>query len=109
MPKIEFKVGEIECRLPARPGWRGHIDRASWQRATKIALPAAYNEAPVIEVETSLAADPAVIWGDGAFDWGKKVTASRTRFAREISQWIQTECPGLMIGVRRSAFDDPPF
>lgn len=34
---------------------------------------------------------------------------NRTRFAREIIQGIQAECPGLMIGVRLSAFDHPPF
>ncbi|HTL27697.1 MAG TPA: hypothetical protein VL282_00685, partial [Tepidisphaeraceae bacterium] len=34
---------------------------------------------------------------------------NRTRFAREIIQGIQRECPGLMIGVRLSAFDEPPF
>ena len=34
---------------------------------------------------------------------------NRTRFAREIIQGIQAECPGLMIGVRLSAFDTPPF
>lgn len=34
---------------------------------------------------------------------------NRTRFAREIVQAIQAECPGLMIGVRLSAFDHPPF
>ncbi|MDB5320226.1 MAG: 2,4-dienoyl-CoA reductase [Phycisphaerales bacterium] len=33
----------------------------------------------------------------------------RTRFAREIIGRIQSECPGLMIGVRLSAFDHPPF
>ena len=35
--------------------------------------------------------------------------AGRTRFAREIIGRIQSECPGLMIGVRLSAFDHPPF
>ena len=34
---------------------------------------------------------------------------NRTRFAREIIQGIQTECPGLIIGVRLSAFDQPSF
>jgi 2,4-dienoyl-CoA reductase-like NADH-dependent reductase (Old Yellow Enzyme family) len=34
---------------------------------------------------------------------------NRTRFTREIIQGIQAECPGLMIGVRLSAFDHPPF
>jgi 2,4-dienoyl-CoA reductase-like NADH-dependent reductase (Old Yellow Enzyme family) len=34
---------------------------------------------------------------------------NRTRFAREIIQGIQAECPGLRIGVRLSAFDHPPF
>ncbi len=34
---------------------------------------------------------------------------NRTRFAREIVQAIQAECPGLMIGVRLSAFDHPPY
>jgi NADPH2 dehydrogenase len=34
---------------------------------------------------------------------------NRTRFAREIIQGIQAECPGLQIGVRISAFDHPPF
>jgi 2,4-dienoyl-CoA reductase-like NADH-dependent reductase (Old Yellow Enzyme family) len=38
----------------------------------------------------------------GSFD-------NRTRFARQIIQGIQAECPGLMIGVRLSAFDHPPF
>ncbi|HEY7115745.1 MAG TPA: hypothetical protein VH475_04110 [Tepidisphaeraceae bacterium] len=33
----------------------------------------------------------------------------RTRFAREIIGRIQAECPGLLIGVRLSAFDHPPF
>jgi 2,4-dienoyl-CoA reductase-like NADH-dependent reductase (Old Yellow Enzyme family) len=33
----------------------------------------------------------------------------RTRFAREIIGRIQSECPGLMIGVRLSAFDHPSF
>ena len=33
----------------------------------------------------------------------------RTRFCREIIQGIQAECPGLLIGVRLSAFDHPPF
>jgi len=34
---------------------------------------------------------------------------NRTRFAREIIQGIQSECPGLIIGVRLSAFDQPSF
>ena len=34
---------------------------------------------------------------------------NRTRFCREIVQGIQAECPGLMIGVRLSVFDHPPF
>jgi NADPH2 dehydrogenase len=34
---------------------------------------------------------------------------NRTRFAREIIQGIQAECPGLMVGVRLSVFDAPPF
>jgi len=33
----------------------------------------------------------------------------RTRFAREIIGRIQSEVPGLMIGVRLSVFDAPPF
>jgi 2,4-dienoyl-CoA reductase-like NADH-dependent reductase (Old Yellow Enzyme family) len=33
----------------------------------------------------------------------------RTRFAREIIGRIRAEVPGLMIGVRLSAFDQPPF
>ena len=35
--------------------------------------------------------------------------AGRTRFCREIIQGIRAECPGLLIGVRLSAFDHPPF
>jgi len=35
--------------------------------------------------------------------------AGRTRFLREIVEGIQAECPGLMIGVRLSLFDMPPF
>ncbi len=34
---------------------------------------------------------------------------NRTRFMREIIKGIQSECPGLMIGVRFSSFDMPPF
>jgi 2,4-dienoyl-CoA reductase-like NADH-dependent reductase (Old Yellow Enzyme family) len=34
---------------------------------------------------------------------------NRTRFAREIIEGIRAECPGLMIGVRLSVFDHPPF
>lgn len=34
---------------------------------------------------------------------------NRTRFLREIVTGIQLECPGLVIGVRLSAFDFPPF
>jgi NADPH2 dehydrogenase len=34
---------------------------------------------------------------------------NRSRFAREIIQGIAAECPGLMVGVRLSAFDEPPF
>ncbi len=33
----------------------------------------------------------------------------RTRFLREVIQCIRSRCPGLMIGVRLSAFDFPPF
>lgn len=33
----------------------------------------------------------------------------RTRFMREIVEGIRAECPGLMIGVRLSVFDMPPF
>ncbi len=34
---------------------------------------------------------------------------NRTRFLREIVAGIRHECPGLVIGVRLSAFDFPPF
>jgi NADPH2 dehydrogenase len=34
---------------------------------------------------------------------------NRTRFARLIIQGIAAVCPGLMVGVRFSAFDFPPF
>ena len=34
---------------------------------------------------------------------------NRTRFMREIIERIRGECPGLMIGVRLSVFDAPPF
>jgi len=34
---------------------------------------------------------------------------NRTRFMREIVTGIQRECPGLVIGVRLSSFDLPPF
>jgi len=35
--------------------------------------------------------------------------SGRTRFAREIVGRIQAACPGLLIGVRLSVFDFPPF
>jgi NADPH2 dehydrogenase len=34
---------------------------------------------------------------------------NRTRFMREIISGIRSECPGLIIGVRISSFDMPPF
>ncbi|CAN5481295.1 NADH:flavin oxidoreductase [soil metagenome] len=34
---------------------------------------------------------------------------NRTRFARQIIEGIRAEVPGMMIGVRLSAFDHPPF
>ena len=34
---------------------------------------------------------------------------NRTRFAREIVEGIRAECPGLLVGVRLSVFDHPPF
>lgn len=34
---------------------------------------------------------------------------NRTRFARDIIAGIRAECPGLLIGVRLSAFDQVPF
>ncbi len=34
---------------------------------------------------------------------------NRTRFLREIITAIRAECPGLLIGVRLSLFDMPPF
>jgi 2,4-dienoyl-CoA reductase-like NADH-dependent reductase (Old Yellow Enzyme family) len=33
----------------------------------------------------------------------------RTRFIRELIEAVQSACPGLVIGVRISAFDFPPF
>lgn len=34
---------------------------------------------------------------------------NRTRFMREIIRGVKNECPGLIIGVRFSSFDMPPF
>lgn len=34
---------------------------------------------------------------------------NRTRFIRDIISGIRAECPGLMVGVRLSLFDFPPF
>ncbi len=34
---------------------------------------------------------------------------NRTRFLRQIVEGIQSECPGLLIGVRVSMFDMPPY
>jgi len=34
---------------------------------------------------------------------------NRTRFLRQIVDGIRRECPGLLIGVRLSAFDFPPY
>ncbi|MHC4996930.1 MAG: oxidoreductase [Planctomycetota bacterium] len=34
---------------------------------------------------------------------------NRTRFLREIVNGVREACPGLMIGVRLSAFDRPPY
>lgn len=35
--------------------------------------------------------------------------ANRTRFLREITQGIRATCPGMMVGVRLSVFDRPPY
>jgi 2,4-dienoyl-CoA reductase-like NADH-dependent reductase (Old Yellow Enzyme family) len=34
---------------------------------------------------------------------------NRTRFLREIAAGVQSACPGLVLGMRVSAFDFPPF
>jgi len=34
---------------------------------------------------------------------------NRTRFTRQIIEGIRASCPGLIVGVRFSAFDHPPF
>ena len=98
--KLAFKIGEFECGLPAGPGWRGHIDRGGWQRAAKIALPAGYAQTPIIEIETSVAADPAIVWSDGALDWGKKVAGNRARFVREGHMDLQEITVIAPSGVR---------
>ncbi len=81
--RLGFRLGDLECGLPAGPGWRGHIDRGGWQRAAKIVLPDSYVQRPMVEVETSVACDPVIVWGDGAIDWGQRATDKRVRFFRE--------------------------
>jgi glycosyltransferase involved in cell wall biosynthesis len=78
-----FKIGDLECGLPTGPGWRGHIDGGGWRRSAKIVLPAGYDQAPIVEIETSRPADSAVLWGDGTLDWGRKIAGNRTRFAHD--------------------------
>ncbi len=83
MHKSAFRFDDFDCNLPAGLGWRGHIDRGGWQRAAKVVLPGDYDDAPTVEIETSVAADPVILWGDGTLDWGKKVAGNRARFTRE--------------------------
>ena len=45
---------------------------------------------------------------DRAGDFGGTFE-NRTRFLREIVAGVRAQCPGLMIGVRLSAFDTSPF
>jgi glycosyltransferase involved in cell wall biosynthesis len=78
-----FRQNEFEANLPAGPGWLGQIERGEWQRAAKIVLPESLDGAPILEIETSVASDPVVVWADGVLDWGKRVTANRVHFARE--------------------------
>jgi hypothetical protein len=78
-----FKYTAFEADLPDGPGWRAHIERGEWQRTAQIALPKALEGAPIVELETSLPADPVVVWADGAIDWGKRIAANRLRFSRE--------------------------
>ncbi len=80
--RLSFKIGDLECGLPAGPGWRGNIERGGWQRAAKIVLPEGYAQNAMVEIETSIACDPAIIWGDGVFDWGRKLANNRVRFMR---------------------------
>ena len=72
----------FECNLPWSPGWRGHVDRGGWRRAVAIKIPEGYTETPNVEIETSAAADTALIWSDGQCDFGDKITNSRTQFTR---------------------------
>jgi hypothetical protein len=81
--RVGFKIGDLECGLPSGPGWRGNIERGGWQRATKIVLPAGYAQRPMIEIATSGVGVPAIVWGDGLFDWGRKLANNRVRFTRD--------------------------
>lgn len=85
MHRAPFQIDEFECNLPAGPGWRGHVDRGGWYRSEKLKLPDNFERDPEIEIETSVPADAAILWGTGVVDWGSKLAANRTRFLRETS------------------------
>jgi glycosyltransferase involved in cell wall biosynthesis/GT2 family glycosyltransferase len=85
MHRAPFEVDDLECNLPSGPGWRGHVDRAAWYRAAKLAPPEPLLAGASIDVETSVPSDPAILWSDGTLDWGVKQAANRARFTRETA------------------------
>jgi NADPH2 dehydrogenase len=87
----------------------GYIDRliVNYIRAAKLAWRAGYGFVDVKHCHGYLGHELL-----SAFTRPGKYGGSfenRTLFAREIIGGIQTECPGMRIGVRLSAFDHPPY
>ena len=85
MHRAPFQIGEFACNLPSGPGWRGHVDRGGWYRTKKLQPPGPFEKVREIEVDTSVAAGAAILWGKDVIDWGTKLTATTTRFTREAS------------------------
>jgi NADPH2 dehydrogenase len=114
-PKIAYHHPILDARLGIRPDDNsvllsdGDLERLidNYVRAAKLAQRAGFRFVDVKHCHGYLGHELlSAFTRKGKFGGDFE---GRTRFAREIIGRIQSECPGLMIGVRLSAFDHPPF
>jgi glycosyltransferase involved in cell wall biosynthesis len=79
---VDFVFDDISINLPAIRGGRGHVDKAGWRREVSLTLPPDRLTDVELEIETAVAAETAVIWGDGEIEFGRKQSSSRRKYAR---------------------------
>ncbi len=117
--KLEPRIAYHHPLLDAKFGIDPHDDTVllsddqlrriieNYVRATKLAAKAGFRFIDVKHCHGYLGHELlSAVKRPGAFGGSLE---NRTRFAREIIEGIRAECPGMLIGVRFSAFDAPPF